>query len=279
MAAPHVVVFGIDGVRYDALCAARTPYLDGIGAAGFLSPLWVDEAAPSMSGPGWVTIATGVLAPRHGVYRNQLHGHRIDRYPDFLSRVRAAGLATYAASDWPPMLTPADGGPIFLGGGYCPVDVDPDVDPDAWANAEDLIAADAAAVLGGDDIAAAFVYLGAPDVVAHQFGVCPAYRESIELADSRIGLVLNAIRARPSYLDEEWTVLAVTDHGHLDEGGHGGDSAAERTAWLAACGPRIPTETPANVSHTDIHPHVLAALGIRADPESCLVGRPLGLQA
>lgn len=275
----HVVVFGIDGVRYDTLCQARTPQLDTIAAAGFLAPVRVNQAGPTISGPCWATIATGVLAPEHNIHSNMLHGHRIGQHPDFLTRVRAAlpDRVTYAAADWPPLLCQASGGPILLGGGYCPVDVDADpaADPAAWAFAEEYIAADAAKTLGSTDVAASFVYLGAPDVIAHREGVTSTYLAAVEHADELIGQVLTAITARPGYRDERWTVLAVTDHGHLDAGGHGGDTDAERTAWLAAAGPEVPDEPPAELEQADVAAQVLRALDIDIDPDWRLTGRPL----
>lgn len=272
---PHVVVLGLDGVRYDTLLAARTPELDAVAAAGFLAPVRVNDAAPTISGPGWATIATGVLADKHGIYDNDLTGHQIATYPDFLTRVRAAlpHRATRAWGSWPQLVRETYGGPIFLGGGGLPYGDDP---PAAdWDRADELVAESAATALGAEDLAAAFVYFGLPDVVAHEEGLTPAYTAAVESCDRRIGRVLAAIRRRPSYDRERWTVIAVTDHGHVDVvGGHGGDTDAERTAWIAACGPGVPGEPPGWLEQADVHAHVLAALGVEARREWALTGRP-----
>mgnify|MGYP003328751445 CR=1 FL=1 len=42
-------------------------------------------------------------------------------------------------------------------------------------------------------------------------------------------------KKRPKF-DEEWLVVITTDHGHLDEGGHGGESDQERSSFLIAYG-------------------------------------------
>ena len=39
--------------------------------------------------------------------------------------------------------------------------------------------------------------------------------------------------------EEPWTTVVVTDHGHLDRGGHGGREPEVATAWAAAAGPGI----------------------------------------
>lgn len=275
----HVVVFGLDGVRYDTLLTARTPAIDAVGAAGFLTGVWVNDAAPTISGPGWSTVATGVLADRHGVYDNDLRGNRIAAHPDFLTRVSRAfpRRATYAVGHWPQLVVETEqyGGPIFLGGGSMPY-AEELSSKAGWEKADQAAADEAAEVLGGGDVAAAFVYFGLPDVIAHEEGLTADYTASIESSDRRVGQVLAAVRARPGYASERWTVIVVTDHGHVDEvGGHGGDSAAERTAWIAAHGPGLAAGADGlALEQADVHAHVLHALGL--EQPAGLTGLPFG---
>ncbi|HEY8458623.1 MAG TPA: alkaline phosphatase family protein [Actinopolymorphaceae bacterium] len=270
----RVVVFGVDGVRYDTLRAARTPRIDAIAAAGFLAPVQVNQAGPTISGPTWATVASGVLATTHGIFNNELYGHRLDEHPDFLTRVRQAipGAQTFAAGDWPPLMSKASGGPIFRDADLCLSATEHG--PDSWQPGEDRIASEAAKALGTREITAAFIYFVGPDVVAHARGVCPEYVAAIEESDARIGRILDAIQARPTAADEEWTVIVVTDHGHVDTGGHGGDSAEERTAWIAAAGPTVPAQAPADLEQADVHAQVLHTLGIPIAPDWNLFGRP-----
>lgn len=266
----HVVVFGVDGVRLDTLRAVRTPQLDAIAAAGFQSACQVSDEAPTTSGPGWATIATGVSPSLHGVLNNHLSGHRLASFPDFLTRVRRHGGLTYAAASWGPLVTTDAGGPIFAKADRLYFVDGERLEQD---RADQLVADDAAAVLGTTSVAAAFVYLGNPDHVAHEQGTDAPYRAAIEQADRHLGQVLDAIAARPGRPHEQWTVIVVTDHGHRDGGGHGQHSHAERTAWVAACGPGVPTG-PVSAGHMDVAPHVLASLGITIHPEDGLLGAP-----
>ena len=56
--------------------------------------------------------------------------------------------------------------------------------------------------------------------------------------------------------------VVVTDHGHLDQGGHGGREPEVATAWAAAAGPGLGPGGPAPVTRQDqVAPLVLAALG------------------
>ena len=89
-----------------------------------------------------------------------------------------------------------------------------------------------------------------------------AYRAQALLADHRVGRLLEAVRSRPGFGQEDWTIIAVTDHGHLDQGGHGGREPEVVTAWAAGAGPGLRPGDPAPVTRqVDIAPLVLGALG------------------
>jgi hypothetical protein len=262
-----VLVLGIDGVRHDALCAASTPELDRLATAGFRVPVPVAADSPTISGPCWTTIATGLPAPVHGVRDNATPANPVR--PDFLSRIRAArpGTTTFAAAGWAPLVRPVGCGPIFAGHGFRPLAPDERYDVAAANRADEAIVAATVDVLSAGTEAgtpaAAFVHLGTPDLVAHRDGVAIGYRQAIETADRRAGRILAAVRARAAATGEDWTVLAATDHGHRDGGGHGGDSVAERAAWLIAAGPGVPRRPPSMPTQADIYPLVLSAAGVR----------------
>jgi Type I phosphodiesterase / nucleotide pyrophosphatase len=110
----HVLVAGVDGVRFDLLGPEVTPVIWGFGRDGFLGPVPVGETTPTWSGPCWATIATGCGVDRHGVTGNDLTGHRLAEHPDFLTVPTRAGLPTLlAVSGWPPLALAEDGGPLF----------------------------------------------------------------------------------------------------------------------------------------------------------------------
>ncbi|MFB7449591.1 alkaline phosphatase family protein [Streptomyces sp. NPDC056194] len=273
----RVLVVGIDGVRLDLLPELDTPHLDGMAREGFLAPVEVDAATPTMSGPCWATIVTGVGVAKHGVWGNRLDGNRLDVFPDFTTRLAAdCGRRTFAVGGWAPLFLAQQGGPLFVAPtrlGY----VAPREDtPEAWEEVDTRVTTDAEHLLGLDeDLHAGFVYLGAVDETAHFLGCGAEYRESIEAADRRLGRLLAAVRRRPSYEQERWTVIVVTDHGHRDEGGHGGRSPLERTAWIAACGPGLSAGTaPQVLHHADVAAQVYTALGITPDPHWTLDGVP-----
>ncbi|MFB0627454.1 alkaline phosphatase family protein [Streptomyces sp. AB3(2024)] len=271
----HVLVVGIDGVRLDLLPELDTPHLDEVARAGFLAPVGIDDATPTMSGPCWTTVVTGVGVAKHGVWGNRLDGNRLDLFPDFTTRLALEhGRRTFAVGGWAPLFLARQGGPLFTAPSRLSFIAPREDTPEAWEEADEAVTAESARVLGsGEELHASFVYLGAVDETAHFHGCGQEYRRSIETADRRLGRIVKAVRERPGHAGEQWTVIVVTDHGHREEGGHGGRSEPERTAWVAACGPGLPAgATVPSVRHADVAAHVYAALGIARDPHWTLDG-------
>ncbi|MFE6736497.1 alkaline phosphatase family protein [Microbacterium sp. NPDC057650] len=279
MNSQHVLIVGWDGVRDDVLRSVRTPHLDALAARGFLATVRVHDANPTISGPVWSTMATGVYRDRHGVHDNDFRQNAFDRHPDLLRRVREAlpGATTFAAGAWAPLVEEMSGGPLFHEGGYrppLPAGIEDTDALDQIAAMDESVTARVARELLGADHTAVFAYQLLPDMVGHTEGVTDRYRTAIEACDAHLGALLAAIDARPAHADEEWTVIVLTDHGHRDTGHHGGDSDEERLAWIAAAGPGIHPGSQPAVDHADVLPHVLAALGLPADDE--LPGFPFG---
>jgi predicted AlkP superfamily pyrophosphatase or phosphodiesterase len=272
----HVLVVGVDGVRYDLMGPATAPSVWGLGQAGFLAPVPVGEDTPTWSGPCWATIATGTGVAGHGITGNDLTGHRLADHPDFVTTATRAGLPTLlAVSGWPPLALAEDGGPLFAEATtreFTPVPraslawaAAAEDGLAAWDAADQATTARAAAVLAGTEAPrVSFVYLGAVDFAGHATGAGAAYRAALRDADRRVGRLVAAVRSRPSGREEDWTVVVVTDHGHLAEGGHGGREPEVATAWAAAAGPGIaPGGPPLITRQEEVAPLVLAAAGRR----------------
>lgn len=287
-----VLVVGMDGLRFDRLTRSPStaPVLHGLMASGAFgtSLLPYGEAdgqtgnGPSTgmaytdSGPGWSSILTGVWPDRHGVRGNDFTGADYARYPDFLTRAAAArpGLRTAAAVSWPQLvrrgtLGPAIGRRRRYNGEFR-----------GYRTADRRVARTALRWLTRHDPDVVFVYFGATDEAGHDTGpLSPAYDRALLAQDAHLGRLLEAIEARrsdPARADEHWTVLVTTDHGHLDTGGHGGDSPAERQVFVILAEPGRPAGTLLDSPRLiDIAPTVLDRLGIPVDPAWGLQGRVL----
>ena len=274
-----VLLVGLDGVRVDIMALVETPVIDSLAAAGFFS----DEAKTrvrTVSGPGWSSMTIGARTDKHLVDSNNFEGNDYETYPDFLTRIERERpeLNTFAVSDWPPLGTTDSGGPLFSDD----IDVKNNFDgeADGYRYADSLSVEAAVEQLRDTDVDAAFVYLGDIDVVAHETNSrSPEYKAAIEWADTRVGLLLQALRDRPSYGEEDWLILMSTDHGRNDAGGHGGNSPSETTIFFLASGPSVePGRTDCPPEIVDVAVTALAHMGLGPDPAWNLDGQVRGLK-
>ena len=251
-----VLVIGTDGTRWDLVKAAirsgRAPNLARLSRQGFARPAPLDYGPNvlTLSEVGWSSIASGVWPAKHGV-----DGRKFNRDPgqatkngylDFITRIETAApsLDTYLASDWVNIGTTENGGPIFGSAMDARFNVAIAEEKLELWNAGDVKVTQAASRhLRSADPDASFVYLGLVDETAHLVGsATPAYADAIATTDRRIGQLLRAVRSRPSYPFESWTVLVTTDHGQrpLDEPSlvsHLSQTPLEVTSFVAGSGP------------------------------------------
>ncbi len=208
---PMVLMVMFDGMRADAVEAADMPNIaklrSGTWQAGYrcawsLTGQTEPVAAPN-SAPNHVSIATGVLAAKHGVSANgQTANGNYAQYPTWLKRVvdAKAGAKAQFVYSWgeDAGLGPADG-VTFLNNG------------DA-GNATAL-----AELLASENAPDATLYfIDMPDAGGHGSGFYPhsaAYLEALSTSDGYLGGCLDAISSRPTFDEEDWLILVTSDHG------------------------------------------------------------------
>ena len=276
-----VLVIGTDGTRWDLvqkqMRAGKTPNLKQIGARGFGRPtlLRYGPNTLTLSEVGWSTIASGVWEDKHGV-----DGHLLNKDPgqatkngylDFLTRIERsrARLSTFLASDWDNIGLPLNGGPIF--GSAMDKNFSariPSETIENWDHGDAAVTKAAARYLRHSDPDVSFVYLGLVDETAHLAGSeTPTYRNAIPTTDKRIGALLAAVRRRPTFPFESWTILVTTDHGQrpLSEPSplsHFGHTKLELTSFVFGDGPGL-SKRVRNPLVVDILPTVLHQVGLR----------------
>lgn len=291
----RVLFIGVDGCRADALAAAMerglAPQLkmlceseEGLFTRKFYAggELGTLTHQPTISGPGWSSLLTGVWMDRHGVKDNRFIGGRFQSYSHFMRHIKEVQPKAFCASfaDWPPIHDfIADGSRI---GSVEFLDVKFTCVPDAAHHfvdnpEKDIEVRDAALkTLRESNPDVMFVYFGQVDEFGHgavdsRASFSPdstLYLNAISHVDSHIGELLRAMRSRPKFNDESWLVLVTTDHGGRGNK-HGGDSDEERKIWLAAHGVGLPRkkllseETP----QTELVPMIYQHLGIQPKVE------------
>lgn len=271
---PYALIIGWDGVRHDAAVDLELPTLSAVAEAGFLIRTEMPEAsqARTSTAPGWATNLTGVWPAKHGITDNVPMPNHFDRYPHLLQRFLHAqpDRSTFACVCAAMLGSTKGPGPILAGGVSTSIFHDVRTDPLGPIGRDPLVHADACWQLARRDHALSFVYYASTDKTAHLDGTrdadgwTPRYRDAIIAEDRWTGELIATLRDRPHFAAEDWLVVITTDHGHRDEGGHGGDSWQERQSFLAMA--RLhgglgfgPGDRVANV---DLAPTVLTHLGV-----------------
>jgi len=238
-----ILLIGIDGlILLRAIESGSAPTLAALKEEGFYAPLVVE--APTWSGPGWSTILTGSTHAEHGVKDNRFIGHNLLHRPDLLSRAyyQDQSTTTFAAAGWPPIVDPSGLGPIIherreqqLAYKHRVLVRDGETHGYKTVDAEIGHAALFAIKNFAPDVS--FVYFCGADEVGHVRGVVDNhYLEAITRIDNMVAQLEFAVAHRAIENGEQWLIVLTTDHGHVDAGGHGGDSEQERASFVIAVG-------------------------------------------
>ncbi len=233
-----LLFIGIDGVRSDALQQANTPVMDSLMANG-ISTFDSWHLGVTSSGPSWSNMCTGVWEAKHGVTNNSYTGSNFIDYPFFSNRMKEINpdLKCVQIITWNPM-DDADKG---TGGNV--INADWDLAIDAGDLGQGLVTAAAGIQLLDPEIDVLFIHFDEPDAAGHGFGFSPSvpqYMNAIEGVDVEIGQVMQALRNRSNFANEDWLIVSTTDHGGSGTS-HGGNSDDERHIWWYASSKSVPT--------------------------------------
>ncbi|HEY0711774.1 MAG TPA: alkaline phosphatase family protein, partial [Polyangia bacterium] len=212
---PMVVLISVDGLRPDALFAARTPHAMGLANRGAYT--WQAQTIlPSYTLPSHASMLSGMLAEQHHIFHND-GGPGFITVPTVLTAAKAVGkkVVVVVGKDKLAQLAPP---------GCCDV-----FRVAALSDAAVIDAAVAEAAAGFDLM---FVHLPDVDYTGHAFGwMTEIYLSKVLVADHGIGRLLAA-------LPPEATVILTADHGGAGYV-HGTALAEHRSIpWIIA-GPGI----------------------------------------
>ena len=235
--AARVVWVLIDGLRLDA--SREMTVLNRLRAEG--EDVSARAEFPTFSAPNFVAQASGIEPAASGVLTNG--------YPEEVAldsvfrRAKIAGLRTAV------LTTDPDPGLSWTYASW--VDDTVIEDPDVHLPPAQLV----------------FVHIGYVDRAGHRSGAAsPEYRVAVARADAAIGRIARTIDPRREAL------VVTSDHGHLDEGGHGGTEPAVVAIPVVVWGAGAVRRTHAGRGR-DVGPTIASLLGI--GPLSHATGRPL----
>lgn len=229
-----VLLVGIDGLMFHrAINSGRARKLAELHQDSFFIDTVVDM--PTISGPSWSTLLTGKRQDTHKVIDNYFVDHNLVAAPDFLSQALKINpnLVTYAAAGWPPLIDLNDIGPVIAPGNHLRFARDGESNGYLKVDKEVVDHSLQTLDLVGPDLS--FVYFCGVDEAGHRHGTIEApYYDAIERIDGYLSQIYEVIQKRAKESNEDWLLVVVTDHGHRDEGGHGGDSPQERASFILA---------------------------------------------
>ena len=263
-----VLLIGIDGLLlHRAINSGRASTLKALYEDSYCAEMRVD--LPTISGPSWTTLLTGTTQKVHKVIDNDYKNHNLAAAPDLLTQARVLKpeIVTYAAAGWPPLIDPSDVGPVIRprvedqDSGKHSIFVR-DGETHGYEKVDLEVAEDAIATIDriGPDLS--FVYFCGADEAGHLHGTVEGpYFEAIERIDTLVAKMYQSVQKRQQEFDENWLIVITTDHGHRDEGGHGGDSEQERASFVIAhaIGTSHPS-WPADIKPEELVRHILSAL-------------------
>jgi predicted AlkP superfamily pyrophosphatase or phosphodiesterase len=263
-----ILLIGIDGLMLQrAIDSGRAQTLATLRANCYYSDMSVDM--PTVSGPSWTTLLTGVTQQVHKVSNNEYTDHNLGSAPDFLSQAASLNseIRTYAAAGWPPLIDPNDVGPVIRArnedqeSGRHSIFVR-DGETNGYETVDAEVAQDAVRAIRDIAPDVSFVYFCGADEAGHLEGTIEgSYFDAIERIDRLVAQLHQVILARHLRHNEKWLIVITTDHGHRDEGGHGGDSPQERASFVIAHGIGMQNPLwPAQIKPEELVGQILSAL-------------------
>ena len=267
-----LLFIGIDGCRPDALTQAQTPNIDGLINGG----IYINDALcsingqPTVSGPGWSTMITGVWFDKHGVSDNSFSGSNFDEYPPFNVLMEESSQEYHTASFimWTPIHTQIFGSTMDYN--------------ELHSTYDGSVAQGAADYMSTPNLDVLFLDFDDVDIAGHSYGYSPEanqYINAIENVDEYIGWVIDAMENRPTFQNEDWLVMITSDHGGIDYS-HGGQTIEERQIPIILSGSLVSIETLPEQSYlTNMVPTLLHYFGIENNCEWQLDGISMGLNS
>ena len=240
----RILLIGLDGLCWDIAADDHVgSTLKSLAEAGSFHEMTME--APTISAPGWGSILTGSTHAQHGLKDNSCVGGRTWNRPDFLAQCfyQDQDTHTFAAAGWPVLVDPHGLGPIIhprmeqqYAGLHRVIVRDGETFGYPVIDAEITDITLAALKSGSFDVG--FTYCCDVDDAGHIHGLeGNHYRDAIKRVDAHVKALTDLISVRHETFAEDWLVIITTDHGHVDEGGHGGDTAREKESWVIVWSP------------------------------------------
>lgn len=256
MGQPKKALFVIvDGISADVIEKLSTPSLDAISKEGGYTRAHVGgekggySQTPTISAVGYNSLLTGTWVNKHDVWDNSIdtkspnyHYWTIFRF--FKEQYPAKKTAIF--SSWILNRTHLLGDGLAATGNFKvdyhfdglekdTLNYPHDNNSGYMHRIDEAVTDHAAAYIKKEAPDLSWVYLQYTDDMGHKYGDGEAYYRAVEIVDSQVGRLWEAIQYRRQHHQEDWVIYITTDHGRDATTGkhHGGQSDRERTTWIA----------------------------------------------
>lgn len=268
--AEHVIIIGVDGFSPNGLEHAQTPHLRALIATG-AHTMHARAVMPTSSSPNWASMIMGAGPEQHGVTSNEWQTNKFEIAPIVVGsggifptifgvlREQRPNSVITCFHDW-------EGFGRLLERNA----------PNVIEHVKDAIETTSRTVryLKTAKPTFLFVHFDCVDHAGHGFGWdSPQYYKSVELVDSLIGALEEAIRS--AGMKEKSVLLITADHGGKGKS-HGGSTMDEiEIPWIInGVGVAQGKEIKSPVNTYDTAPTVAFIFGLT--PPTCWIGRPVG---
>ncbi len=273
----------VDGIPQDVIERMHLPHLDSIAKIGGYMPAHVGgerggySQTPTISAPGYNNLLTGTWANKHNVWGNDVTNPNYNYWSIFRVVKNAAPKKKLAIfSTWVKNRTrligeglpPTDS--IMLDYHFDGLEKDSirfphDKGGEFYHLIDEEVTNKAASYVKENGPDLSWVYLEYTDEMGHQHGVGRQMDKAIEIADSQIGRIWDAIRYRMDNFREDWVIYITTDHGRDTLGGygHGKQSDRERSTWIVTNAQGLNQSTyHRNAGVIDIMPSIVSFMNL-----------------
>ena len=289
----HVLLIGVDGTDLSKIL--EDPYnqafFDLMDTGTTAASTMVGHT--TISAPGWTGILTGVWSETAGVSNNVFTPWTYDTWPTVFNQLETAdpNIATTVIGNWEVIAQ-------IAGAGSIPADtiVYYPLINDSWEETDDAVGSRSIEAIqntvAGTPSFQMTYFVGVDNSGHDTYGAgSPEYAAALRNVNDNIASIMAEVDAwEAANPGEEWTVIAVTDHGQVLNAplspivagllAHGFQSPLETTPFIIANGPDfgdgvIDGKGTINntYSQVDITPTVLKLFGL--DPEPYSAGTPL----
>ena len=242
----------VDGVPADVIKKVKTPNLDAIAKVGGFAKSYVGgdkgtySQSPTISAVGYNSLLTGTWANKHNVLDNNIaapnyHYWTIFRF--FKEQYPQKKAAVF--STWEDNRTkligeglPATGNLKldyhFDGLEKDTVNYPHDPESNYIHKIDETVVNNAVDYIKKEAPDLSWVYLQYTDDMGHKYGDSEQFYKAVEMMDTQMGRLWEAIQYREKNFNEDWEIWITTDHGRDVETGkdHGGQSSRERSTWI-----------------------------------------------